>query len=181
MDCRLPGFFVHHHLPELAQTHVHRVCDAIQPSHPLSSPSPPAFNLLLTFNEYPSRLFPMPICISMYVHVDEYLTKKQNYYCAYCSETSFIQFIIYQKHLSTPVKKWPQDIFRLFPSFHSHLGENTYQGDFLVRKEKKSRKFEVKEEAEALTSPSSLFLHTPSYLSPDLAYRLSSKPAACLQ
>ena len=34
-----------HHLPELAQTHVHRVGDAIQPSHPLSSPSPPALNL----------------------------------------------------------------------------------------------------------------------------------------
>ena len=45
MDCSTPGFPVHHHLPELAQTHVHRVGDAIQPSHPLSSPSPPAFNL----------------------------------------------------------------------------------------------------------------------------------------
>ena len=42
---RKPGFPVHHHLPELAQTHVHRVSDAIQPSHPLLSPSPPAFNL----------------------------------------------------------------------------------------------------------------------------------------
>ena len=39
------GFPVHHQLPELAQTHVHWVSDAIQPSHPLSSPSPPAFNL----------------------------------------------------------------------------------------------------------------------------------------
>ena len=39
---RLP---VHHQLPELNQTHVHWVSDAIQPSHPLSSPSPPAFNL----------------------------------------------------------------------------------------------------------------------------------------
>ena len=36
----MPGFPVHHQLPELAQTHVHRVSDAIQPSHPLSSPSP---------------------------------------------------------------------------------------------------------------------------------------------
>ena len=35
----------HHQLPELTQTHVHRVCDAIQPSHPLSSPSLPTFNL----------------------------------------------------------------------------------------------------------------------------------------
>ena len=40
-----PGLPVHHHLPEFTQTHVHRVCDAIQPSHPLSSPSPPALNL----------------------------------------------------------------------------------------------------------------------------------------
>ena len=39
MDCRPPGFSVHHHLPELAQTHVHQVDDAIQPSHPLSFPS----------------------------------------------------------------------------------------------------------------------------------------------
>ena len=45
MDCSTPGFPVLHHLPELALTHVHRVRDAIQPSHPLSSPSPPAFNL----------------------------------------------------------------------------------------------------------------------------------------
>ena len=45
MDCSMPGFAVHYQLPELTQTHVHRVGDAIQPSHPLSSPSPPAFNL----------------------------------------------------------------------------------------------------------------------------------------
>ena len=38
MDCRTIGFPVHHQLLEPAQTHVHRVCDAIQPSHPLSSP-----------------------------------------------------------------------------------------------------------------------------------------------
>ena len=45
MDYSTPGFPVHHQLSELAQTHVHRVGDAIQPSHPLSSPSPPALNL----------------------------------------------------------------------------------------------------------------------------------------
>ena len=44
MDCNTPGFPVLHHLRELAQIHVHRVSDAIQPSHPLLSPSP-AFNL----------------------------------------------------------------------------------------------------------------------------------------
>ena len=45
MDCTMLGFPVHHQFPELAQTHVHQVGDAIQPSHPLSAPSPPAFNL----------------------------------------------------------------------------------------------------------------------------------------
>ena len=45
MDCCTPGFPVHHQLPELAQTHVHPVSDAIQPSHSLSSPSNPTFNL----------------------------------------------------------------------------------------------------------------------------------------
>ena len=45
MNCSMPGFLVHHQLPEPTQTHVHRVGDAIQPSHPLSSPSPPTFNL----------------------------------------------------------------------------------------------------------------------------------------
>ena len=45
MDCRTPGILVHHQLLELNQTHVHWVGDAIQPSHPLLSPSPPTFNL----------------------------------------------------------------------------------------------------------------------------------------
>ena len=45
MDCSMPGLPVHHQLPEFTQTHVHWVSDAIQPSHPLPSPSPPAFNL----------------------------------------------------------------------------------------------------------------------------------------
>ena len=45
MDCSMPGLPVHHQLPEFTQTHIHWVGDAIQPSHPLPSPSPPAFNL----------------------------------------------------------------------------------------------------------------------------------------
>ena len=49
MNGSTPGLPVHHQLPEFTQTHVHRVSDAIQPSHPLSSPSPPALN--------PSQLF----------------------------------------------------------------------------------------------------------------------------
>ena len=45
MDCSTPSLPVQHQLPELAQTHVHQVGDVIQPFHPLSSPSPPAFSL----------------------------------------------------------------------------------------------------------------------------------------
>ena len=45
MDCSTPGFPSHHQLSEFTQTHVHSFGDAIQPSHPLSSPSPPALNL----------------------------------------------------------------------------------------------------------------------------------------
>ena len=44
MDCRMPGFPVHHQILELAETHVHRVSDAVQPSHPLLPPSPLALN-----------------------------------------------------------------------------------------------------------------------------------------
>ena len=49
MDCSTPGLPVHHQLSEFTQTHVHRVSDAIQPSYPLLSPSPPTFNL----SQYP--------------------------------------------------------------------------------------------------------------------------------
>ena len=45
MNCSTPGLPVHHQLPEFTQTHVHWVGNAIQPSHPLSSPSPSSFNL----------------------------------------------------------------------------------------------------------------------------------------
>ena len=45
MNRSTPGLPVHHQLPEFTQIHVHRLGDAIQPSHPLSSPSPPALNI----------------------------------------------------------------------------------------------------------------------------------------
>ena len=56
IDCSTPGFTVHHQLPELAQSHVHRVGDAIQPSHPPSSPSP-AFSLSQHQSFLMSQLF----------------------------------------------------------------------------------------------------------------------------
>ena len=51
MDCSTPGLPVHHQLPEFTQTHVHWVSDAIQPSHPLSSPSPPSIFQRVFSNE----------------------------------------------------------------------------------------------------------------------------------
>ena len=56
MNCSMPGLPVHHQLPEFTQTHVHRVGDAIQPSHPLSSPYPP------TPNPSQNQSFPMSHC-----------------------------------------------------------------------------------------------------------------------
>ena len=58
MNHSTPGLLVHHQLPEFTQTHVHRVSDAIQPSHPLSSPSPPAPQSLPASESFPlSQLF----------------------------------------------------------------------------------------------------------------------------
>ena len=45
MTYTMPGVFVLHYFPKLAQTHIHLICDVIQPSYPLSPPSPPALNL----------------------------------------------------------------------------------------------------------------------------------------
>ena len=56
MDCSMPGFPVHHQLLESTQTHVHRVSDAIQTSHPLLSPSPPAFNFFQHQGLFQGRL-----------------------------------------------------------------------------------------------------------------------------
>ena len=66
MDCSMPVLPIHHQLPEFIQTHVHWVGEAIQPSHPLSSPSSPAFNLSQRqglFNESALRRSPNFKCI----------------------------------------------------------------------------------------------------------------------
>ena len=57
MDCSIPGFPIHHQLQELVQMQVHWVSDAVQPSHPLSSPSPPAFNLSQHQGHFKSQFF----------------------------------------------------------------------------------------------------------------------------
>ena len=58
LDCRTPGLPVFHHLPELTQTHVHWISDAIQPSCPLQSPSPPALSLFQHQGLYLGVIFP---------------------------------------------------------------------------------------------------------------------------
>ena len=58
MDCSTPGYSVLHHLPELTQTHVHWISDAIQPSCPLQSPSPPALSLFQHQGLYLGVIFP---------------------------------------------------------------------------------------------------------------------------
>ena len=58
MNCSTPGLLVHHQLPEFTQTHVHQVSDAIQPSHPLSSPSSPCPQSLPASGSFPmTQLF----------------------------------------------------------------------------------------------------------------------------
>ena len=57
MDCSTPGLPVYHQLPELTQTHVHWVGDAIQPSHSLSSPSPLAFNIFPSIRVFSNEQF----------------------------------------------------------------------------------------------------------------------------
>ena len=61
MDCNTPGFPVHHQLPELAQTHVHWIGDAIQASHLLSSPFPPAFKIFPSIKVFSNESV---LCIS---------------------------------------------------------------------------------------------------------------------
>ena len=61
MDCSTPGFPVHHQLPDYTQTHDHRAGDAIQPSQPLSSPSPPVFNL----SQHPGLSNESILCITL--------------------------------------------------------------------------------------------------------------------
>ena len=64
-DCSMPGFPVHHQLLEFTQTHIHQVGDAIQPSHPLSSPSPPAsiFPSIRVFSKESVLKTGIPFCL----------------------------------------------------------------------------------------------------------------------
>ena len=72
MNRSMLGLPVHHQLPESTQTHVHRVSDAIQPPHPLSSPSPPALNLSQhqgLFKFYITILYTIYVPISTFIYL----------------------------------------------------------------------------------------------------------------
>ena len=74
MNCSTPGLPVYHQLPESTQTHVHWVSDAIQPSHPLSSPSPPALNLA-----QPQGLFKWVNSLHQVTKVLEFQLQRQSF------------------------------------------------------------------------------------------------------
>ena len=81
MDCGSSDFPVHHQLPELTQIHVHWAGDAIQPSHPLSSPSPPTFNLssIRVFSNESVLRIRWPQCWSFsYTYPSDILTQMEN-------------------------------------------------------------------------------------------------------
>ena len=80
MNCSMPGLPVHHQLPESTQTHVHRVGDAIQPSHPLLSPSP-ALNLSYIF-----LLFHVLLWFGKaFLFITQHIRNKENIYWTHCS------------------------------------------------------------------------------------------------
>ena len=79
MNCSMPGLPAHHQLPELTQTHVHQVGDAIQPSHPLLSPSP-ALNLSYIF-----LLFHVLLWFGKaFLFITQHIRNKENIYRAQC-------------------------------------------------------------------------------------------------
>ena len=76
-NCSTPGFPVRHQVPEPTQTHVHRVSDAIQPYHPLSSPSPPTFNL-----SQHQGLFQWVGSLHQVAQVSEFQLRHQSFQCS---------------------------------------------------------------------------------------------------
>ena len=88
MDSSTPGFAVHHHILEIAQTHVHRVRDAIQPSHPMSSPSP-AFSL-----SQHQCLSPWVNSSDQVAKVLEFQLQHQSFEWIHCNSLDSFQWII---------------------------------------------------------------------------------------
>ena len=95
MDCSTPGLPVHHQLPETTQTHVHRVGDAIQLFHPLSSPSPPAFNL-----SQHQGVFQWVGSLHQVTKVLEFQLQHQSFHWIF--RTDFLYFIFYFFSVTPP-------------------------------------------------------------------------------
>ena len=94
MGCSMPGLPVLHYLPEFTQTHVHRVSDATQPSHPLSSPSPPAFNL----SQHQGLFSSIVILFFIYWSVVDVLGKLQVYNIVIHNFKGYIPFTVILKY-----------------------------------------------------------------------------------
>ena len=97
MKCSTPVLPVHHQLPEFTETHVHRVSDAIKPSHPLSSPSPPAPNPSQHQSFFQSQLFAwggQSIGVSA---LASFLPKKSQGWCPseWTVQKNFFSFILF--------------------------------------------------------------------------------------
>ena len=112
MDRSTQGFPVHHQLPEFTQTHVHWVGDAIQPSHPLPSPSPPAFNL----SQHQS-LFQWVSSSHQVAKVLEFQLQHQSFQWLFRTDFLYIsQTILVKMYLTSCLKKliysrkWPKGI-----------------------------------------------------------------------
>ena len=95
MNCSTPGLPVHHQLPEFTQTHLHRVSDAIQPSHPLSSPSPPA--------PKPSQLQSLFQWVNSLHEVAKYYKNSQKHAFPRKSSAIFLYWLVYTIIFSTTV------------------------------------------------------------------------------
>ena len=79
MDCRRPGFSVHHQFPEFTQTHVHHIGDADQPPHTLSSPSPSTFSLFPSIRVFAHESI-LHIRWSKYIGVNSFSISPSNEY-----------------------------------------------------------------------------------------------------
>ena len=108
MDCSTPGLPIHHQLPEFTQTHVHWVSDAIQPPHPLSSPSPPALNFSM-------------LCIDIYNHYVFLLNWSLDHYVVSfliaCNLYFKVYFVLYEGRYSSFLLL-PISMEYIFPSSH---------------------------------------------------------------
>ena len=151
MDCSTPGFPVHHQLPELAQTHIHGVSDAIQPSHPLSFPSPPAFSLSQNHGLFQWVSFSL-------AKVSEFQLQYKSF--EWISRTNFLQdWLVWSScsprdsQESSPTLQFKSINSFVLSFFYSHQEMMKpwlwwhYQGIFVSWKEKnEGRKFKTTEE-----------------------------------